>query len=154
MRLWRLHPSLLDTRGLVSTWREGLLARAVLRGTTRGYRHHPQLIRFRSHPDSVSAANNYLREITREADARGYRFDRSRIGPVRNATHIPVTLGQLEFELAHLRAKVRLRAYAQLNRLPSEGEIPPHPLFHVVDGPIESWEKGGLETLALKHDMH
>ncbi len=42
MRLWSLHPRHLDARGLVALWREGLLARAVLRGRTRGYRHHPQ----------------------------------------------------------------------------------------------------------------
>ncbi|MGY8798729.1 MAG: pyrimidine dimer DNA glycosylase/endonuclease V [Longimicrobiales bacterium] len=28
-------------------WREGLLARAVLRGATKGSRQHPQLTRFR-----------------------------------------------------------------------------------------------------------
>ncbi len=55
MRLWTLHPSYLDARGLVAVWREGLLARAVLRGKTRGYRHHPQLIRFRAHPAPISA---------------------------------------------------------------------------------------------------
>jgi hypothetical protein len=37
----------LDGRGLVALWREALLAQAVLRGRTRGYRH-PQLARFRS----------------------------------------------------------------------------------------------------------
>jgi len=47
MRLWTLHPRYLDAAGLVALWREGLLARAVLRGRTRGYRHHPQLERFR-----------------------------------------------------------------------------------------------------------
>ena len=49
MRLWTLHPKYLDARGLVALWREGLLARAVLRGATRGYRHHPQLHRFLAH---------------------------------------------------------------------------------------------------------
>ena len=32
MRLWSIHPCHLDARGLVPLWREGLLARAVLRG--------------------------------------------------------------------------------------------------------------------------
>ena len=32
MRLWSLHPCYLDPAGLVAVWREGLLARAVLRG--------------------------------------------------------------------------------------------------------------------------
>lgn len=38
MRLWSLHPKYLDTKGLVACWREGLLARKVLLGETRGYR--------------------------------------------------------------------------------------------------------------------
>ena len=45
MRLWTIHPKYLDPKGLVALWREALLARAVLRGETRGYRFHPQLIR-------------------------------------------------------------------------------------------------------------
>jgi len=36
MRLWSLHPRCLDAKGLVALWREGLLARAVLRGVTKG----------------------------------------------------------------------------------------------------------------------
>jgi hypothetical protein len=47
MRLWTLHPRYLDARGLVALWREALLAQKVLQGATRGYRHHPQLARFR-----------------------------------------------------------------------------------------------------------
>jgi len=46
MRLWTLHPKYLDAKGLVALWREALLAQKVLRGKTRGYRHHPQLFRF------------------------------------------------------------------------------------------------------------
>ena len=60
MRLWTLHPRYLDAAGLVALWREGLLARAVLRGKTRGYRHHPQLERFRCHASPRSAINRYL----------------------------------------------------------------------------------------------
>jgi len=43
-------------QGLTALWREGLLARAVLQGQTRGYRHHPQLIRFQAHPEPLLAA--------------------------------------------------------------------------------------------------
>ena len=46
MRLWTLHPKVLDARGLVALWREALLAKKVLRGRTRGDRHHPQLKHF------------------------------------------------------------------------------------------------------------
>jgi hypothetical protein len=42
MRLWSLHPRYLDRQGLAARWREGLLARLVLRGQTRGYARHSQ----------------------------------------------------------------------------------------------------------------
>ena len=77
MRLWTVHPKYLDPVGLVAVWREALLARAVLRGETRGYRHHPQLTRFRSHPQPVSALNRYLHAVYAEAFRRGYQFDRT-----------------------------------------------------------------------------
>jgi len=38
MRLWTLHPRYLDPKGLVTAWREALLAQKVLSGATRGYR--------------------------------------------------------------------------------------------------------------------
>jgi hypothetical protein len=142
MRLWSIHPSYLDPKGLVAVWREGLLARAVLRGATKGYRHHPQLMRFRSHPAPVSAINNYLGAIAREAGRRGYRFDRSRIGPVRDRSTIEVTRDQLEFELSHLRTKILKRAPASLERLPKPVDVEPHPLFVVREGPMEVWERG------------
>ena len=55
MRLWTVHPCYLDAKGLVAAWREALLAQKVLRGATRGYRYHPQLARFRSHPEPLAA---------------------------------------------------------------------------------------------------
>ena len=142
MRLWSLHPSYLDGKGIVAAWREGLLARAVLRGATRGYRHHPQLIRFRNAPYPLSAINFYLGELATEAETRGYLFDRSKIGPVRSHHRIQVTDGQLAFELSHLRGKIRLRAPSELNRLPRQSAIEAHPLFVIRDGAVEPWERG------------
>lgn len=140
MRLWSLHPSHLDQKALVAVWREGLLARAVLRGATVGYRNHPQLQRFREHPAPLSAINNYLRDIANEAEARGYNFDRSKIGPVRSHTGLSVTIGQLQFEVEHLRKKILARAPQEIFRL-QKRRIAAHPLFSVSEGGIASWEK-------------
>ena len=63
MRIWTLHPKYLDPQGLVALWREALLARAVLRGETRGYRHHPQLQRFQAQAAPRSAINAYLTSV-------------------------------------------------------------------------------------------
>ena len=60
MRLWSVHPRHLDPQGLVALWREGLLARKVLHGQTRGYRHHPQLKRFQAHAAPLEAIDAYL----------------------------------------------------------------------------------------------
>ncbi|WP_240312327.1 pyrimidine dimer DNA glycosylase/endonuclease V, partial [Janibacter anophelis] len=60
MRLWSLHPAQLDRAALVSGWREGLLAQAVLLGRTRGYTSHPQLERFRELGDPATGVITWL----------------------------------------------------------------------------------------------
>jgi hypothetical protein len=84
MRLWTLHPKYLDAQGLVALWREALFAREVLRGRTDGYRRHPQLERFKSCRSPRSAINCYLVAVHAEAQSRGYKFDRSKLGRVRS----------------------------------------------------------------------
>jgi len=80
MRLWSLHPRYLDAIGLVAVWREGLLARAVLQGGTRGYVSHPQLARFRGCRRPLAALDTYLAVVCDEAQRRGYRFARVKLG--------------------------------------------------------------------------
>ena len=120
MRLWSLHPRYLDAKGLVALWREALLAQKVLQGNTRGYRNHPQLIRFKQQGNPVAAIAEYLREVQREADRRGYHFDASKIAQHAAAKTIPVTDGQLAYEFAHLVAKLKLRDEAACARLRGE----------------------------------
>jgi len=142
MRLWTLHPKHLDARGLVALWREGLLARAVLRGKTAGYRHHPQLERFRAHRAPRAAINAYLGGVAEEAERRGYRFDRRRIGPAprRRRIVLTATRGQLAHEWRHLMRKLAHRAPALHRRW--RGESPePHPLFRLVRGGVAPWER-------------
>jgi hypothetical protein len=141
MRLWSLHPQYLDAQGLVALWREALLAQAVLRGKTRGYQHHPQLQRFRSHPQPVSAINAYLSRIHDEATARGYSFDSRKVGPVRRVASIPVATGQLEYEWLHLLRKLRKRSPDAYRRWRGTETPRRHPLFRRVGGPVAEWEK-------------
>ena len=112
MRIWTLHPRYLDPQGLVALWREALLARAVLRGGTKGYRHHPQLLRFQAHA-----------------------APRSAIGPIES------TSGQLRYEWQHLMKKLKARnpaLYAKWRKLASPE---PHPSFSIRRGAIEKWER-------------
>jgi hypothetical protein len=139
MRLWSLHPSMLDRLGLTALWREGLLAQKVLMGQTKGYRFHPQLQRFQANKDPVAAIGAYLWAVADEAGARGYHFDASKIARGRRAVSIPVTQGQLEYERAHLRRKLKDRDRAAYRKL-SAGKLEPHPILRVVAGGIEGWE--------------
>ena len=141
MRLWSLHPKYLDAKGLVALWREALLARAVLRGRTRGYRHHPQLDRFRAHASPRLAISAYLAAIHAEASARGYHFDAAKVGPVRKASVINVTRGQLMHEWVHLLRKLSLRSPAQFEKLARVRRPASHPSFRVRPGPVADWER-------------
>lgn len=141
MRLWSLHPRYLDAKGLVALWREGLLAQAVLKGETRGYRQHPQLQRFRAQSSPASAIAAYLRAVHAEAVARGYRFDAARIAPGETPPRIPVPRGQLDFEWRHLVAKLEARAPGWHKALGTPDPLAPHPLFRVVPGAIADWER-------------
>lgn len=141
MRLWSIHPQYLDPKGLVALWRETLLAKAVLRGETRGYTRHPQLERFRAHPHSLSAINAYLDVIQVEATRRGYSFDRSKVGPVRAVSSIEVSTGQLAYEWQHLLSKLAIRSPALLVQWEDLPKPECHPLFLAVPGSVASWER-------------
>ena len=141
MRLWSIHPKYLDGKGLVALWRESLLAQKVLQGKTKGYRNHPQLRRFRAHPDPEGAIGKYLMEIWKESDMRGYNFNKEKIGEVSLKEKIPVTRGQLLFELNWLCTKVNIRNSRKYQELICVKEIECHPFFEIIEGEIEDWEK-------------
>ncbi|MGE5455339.1 MAG: pyrimidine dimer DNA glycosylase/endonuclease V [Methylocystaceae bacterium] len=141
MRLWSIHPQYLDKAGLTALWREGLLAQKVLRGETKGYRHHPQLIRFRAVDDPVAAIGYYLDQVSVEAEQRGFNYNRSKIITPLWAGKINVTRGQLAYELGWLLQKLQQRSPAQYLLLQEVNEPDPHPLFTVVNGGVETWEK-------------
>jgi hypothetical protein len=144
VRLWSLHPKYLDAKGLVALWREGLLAQAVMAGLTRGYRSHPQLERFREHPDSAAAIAAYLGHVAEEAQERGYNFDRSKLLTKIEAVQLTVSDGQLQFEWQHLGAKLRERHPEHLLRFANIRAPEPHPLFIVTPGPVAGWERNRL----------
>ncbi len=139
MRLWTLHPRYLDSKGLVALWREGLLAQKVLQGQTKGYRNHPQLQRFLATSDPRSFIARYLETVYEEACRRSYSFDVSKLADVRAPGTIAVTQGQLAFERVHLQKKLQARDPGWLEHHPVGTAA--HPLFHIVPGDVEAWEK-------------
>jgi len=143
MRLWSVSPRLLDPKGLVAVWREALLARRVLEGRTTGYRHHPQLERFRAQGDPVGAVDRYLVHVREEALRRGYSFDSGKIGSPSQCM-IAVTSGQVNYEFWLLERKLSGRCPGtEWHRSVMQSACSPalHPAFSMVDGPIEPWER-------------
>jgi hypothetical protein len=141
MRLWSLHPSLLDRQGLIACWREALLAQAVLLGRTKGYLNHPQLLRFRATGRPAEAIAAYLDGLAQEGESRGYRLDRARIHAEPDHPMLTVTTGQLGYERDHLYAKMLNRSPDIAPSLLDDRRVQPHPLFRVVPGAVESWER-------------
>ena len=140
MRLWTLHPKYLDAKGLVALWREALLAQKVLRGKTKGYRHHPQLIRFQAHAKPVAAVAAFLKAVHEEASRRGYEFDSSKIARFTEVIALEETDGQLHYEWNHLCGKLKTRAPHIFASHKGISSPEPHPLFRLVRGEVREWE--------------
>ncbi|MFW6226216.1 MAG: pyrimidine dimer DNA glycosylase/endonuclease V [bacterium] len=139
MRIWSLHPSTLDVRGLVACWRETLLAKNVLSGQTKGYKNHPQLDRFKSTSDPIFYINLYLYTLYQEACNRGYNFDFNKIGRINIEFEMPISCytGQIDFEVYLLKEKVKKRQIDWIDNV----QFSVNPIFNLVSGGVESWEK-------------
>ncbi|HBF88250.1 MAG TPA: hypothetical protein DDX39_06370 [Bacteroidales bacterium] len=140
MRIWSLHPTYIDSKGLVALWRETLLAKNVLEGKTKGYRNHPQLNRFKQCKRPIDSINQYLSIVYHEASERGYKFDVGKINLNFIPTSISVTKGQLMYEKQHLLNKLKVRDTDKYNKLLNIENVLAHPIFNIVKGEIESWE--------------
>ena len=81
MRLWSIHPSYLDKQGLLGCWCETLLAQKVLMGQTRGYKNHPQLVRWSgcSNAKPLIALGLYLHMLYIEGISRGFNLNVDKI---------------------------------------------------------------------------
>lgn len=141
MRIWSIHPKYLDAKGLVALWREALLVRHVLEGNTKGYKNHPQLDRFRKTANPAAYINAYLASVFEESRKRGYQFNIEKILPAAGNEKLTVTVGQLRFEAEHLRRKLKCRDQERYRDFLSVKTPEPHPMFDVVDGKIEEWER-------------
>jgi hypothetical protein len=92
-------------------------------------------------PDGFTDIEKVLSFAQREAIVRGYAFDPTKISPTQFKSKIPVSEGQLRYEAEHLRGKLTRRSPERLAAL-NDLEIPrAHPLFMVVPGDVETWER-------------
>ena len=141
MRLWSIHPKYLDRQGLIALWREGLLARKVLQGRTKGYKKHPQLDRFKCSGFPVDYIERYLYHVLKEAERRKYKFKRTKISPKRRRIRLKVSKGQISYEISHLLKKLKRRSPAQYTKLKRIKKILANPIFIVVKGSVERFER-------------
>ncbi len=153
MRLWSIHPSLLDTKGFSALWRESILAQnAIL--NKMGYSNHPQLIRFKNSSDVNNCMRLYMLSIFSESIDRGYAFDYNKtvLGDKNilerdTLPSIPVTIGQVLYEkkLFLAKLKYRKRPMREKKIIELEDKMNDHvllnPVFTLVPGRIESWER-------------
>lgn len=125
----------------MALWREALLANAVLRGETRGYRNHPQLERFKNHMAPLVAISEYLQAVYAEAVVRGYAFDKNKIQPAAETATLVVTSGQMDYEWTHLMGKLKARNNGFYLKWRETLTPEPHPMFEVRVGEVEPWER-------------
>jgi len=141
VRLWSIHPKYLDVHGFLGLWREALLAQKALLGLTKGYTNHPQLIRFKCTTDPVLYVGSYLYYVYVEGLARGYHLDKSKIIKYDLTIRLPVTEGQVNYEFKHLLKKLKKRDVEKYKQLKDINKIETNPLFYLVKGEIENWDK-------------
>jgi hypothetical protein len=141
MRLWSIHPKYLDCRGISGLWREALLAKDALEGKTKKYINHPQLRRFKEQKDPAKFIRTYLLYIWKDAVRRSYKFDKTKIGKGFTKKKIKITKGQIEYEFKHLKNKLKRRDPIKYKELIKIKMIEQNPLFAVIKGKIEEWEK-------------
>jgi hypothetical protein len=144
MRIWSIHPKYLDAKGLVALWRETLLAKNVLEEKTKGYKNHPQLLRFKNSDNPLQSINQYLTAVYQESLTRGYHFNKTKFNVDFGPVILTVTRSQIEYEMQHLLKKLKTRDTERYHRLLNEPNIEPHPLFKIIDGEIEEWENAIL----------
>jgi hypothetical protein len=159
LRLWTLHPKYLDPQGLTALWREGLLAQKVLHGKTKGYKHHPQLDRFKATRAPGAAIGKYLHTVVHEASRRQYHFAAAKIVSCRYGGKLTVSRGQLLYEWKRLKAKLRGRSPGLYRQVRSVKIPDAHPLFRIVPGPIADWERvqrtrASASTQKRRHPPH
>lgn len=75
-----------------------------------------------------------------DAESRGYRFDRSKLGRIVTEEGMIATDGQLLYEWSWLMSRLRRRNEPIYRRQLIVRKASAHPPFHVVTGPIARWE--------------
>lgn len=143
MRIWSFHPKYLDNVGLSRAINESIKGYKALCKTGEGYpkswEKHSQLIRFQeSNPRILIYYIECLidEKVIRWIDEIGLCSSNMPLLP-----EMGVTEEQLKYEWNHYLNKLHTRNYDKWLELFQIIEPEPHPIFDVVPGEIEPWEK-------------
>lgn len=149
MRLWSIHPKYLDSKRLVTQWREALLCRAILDGKTKGYKEHPHFLRVKSHSQPYYFINSFLYVIWEEGKQRKFQFDKSKL--MENLVQkyeeplqlMEVTEGQVQYEFDFLQKKFGEFHIQYIKNLQNFNDfgIEVNPCFIKIFGDIMNFEK-------------
>jgi len=93
----------------------------------------------------------YLHFVEEEAESRGYSFDARKIAVRSAEAKIISTRGQLLYEWDHLLKKLEIRSPLKLAEIKRILHPEPHPLFDIVDGNVEGWEKIDIDSRDTQH---
>ena len=155
MRLWTLSPSLLDKEGLSGAWREALLAKKCLENPGIGYSNHSQLIRFKKSANPLDNINWLLFYIWEEANNRHYSFNYSEISNISSKEKIKVTRNQVAYEYCYLLYKLSQRSEDKWKQAINYiYDIPLSPVFQMVEGKIEDWERPKEPALEILKGLY
>lgn len=139
MRLYLVHPSYLDAKGLVGLWRESLLAQRILlrlkSGECKvGYANHPSLLKFKLLPKDLwlDSIGDYLFYILKESKLRNYNFNESLIlSESLFGQKVKISESELDQEVNVLKSKLSDRdhnLYLKVKDLNAHN-IKLHPIF-------------------------
>jgi hypothetical protein len=85
--------------------------------------------------------NFYLSLVYKEAQDRGYNFNKNKIDWKFKSAKLKVTEGQIKYEVVQLKKKLKIRNKNKYREMTVVNRFSPHPLFKIVKGEIEGWEK-------------
>jgi hypothetical protein len=107
-----------------------------------GWKNHPQLDRFKYHPKPMEAVGFYLKELHIESQRRGYNYNYSKIlYPNSQVETITITMGQIDYEFKILQDRLKKRTPLKYDENLGVTKPEAHPLFKVIPGLPEKWEK-------------
>lgn len=146
MRFWSFHPKLLDKIGLSRNINETIAGYKAFCKTGEGYpknwEKHRQLIRFQKLSRGDLAIKDYIQFLLMiwhnkkldEINVENFPMNLT-LG------YLTVTDKQLRYEWQHYLGKIKKRSPNLYKKMMHITQPEPHPLFKVVKGEIEPWEK-------------